>query len=434
MKLSPIEKEHLLKAADTIDQSDEQFWAEYWLYIPEKQRHYPFKEIVRRAYTIATGIEISPDFFQSNGAYRSYIEKTFSFPVTFRVRDNQAFFTEADFGYFNQFAGKLYDPGNEENKRAGKLLSTMFYSKVNTWARALELERFSVDFKYNWQIMGHFSSYAWARIFRKENSDIPVYFTVEANGDEECLKYKLDYQFRGDSRLTPVQEHIFKRIVGGTDAEPKYIYSGELSDYNWATLIAESQEFIEHYIPLYDEVVSAIKSPATSTANLPGALSLRPVPVGLIEKPIMQQRKYAANPDYDQENKEKKKTGTGGEDLVITLERLTLHSQNRADLAALVERVPDWQGYDIRSYFADGRPKYIEVKTTTGTERRPFFWTWNERAQMIKYPGSYFLYRLYNYDSETNTADYFLLDGNITDKIHEIPIQYTVYIKRIGDS
>jgi len=434
MKLSPIKKEHLLEAADTIDQSDEQFWAEYWLYIPEKQKHYPFKEIVRRAYSIATGIEISPDFFQSNDGYRSYIEKTFSLPVTFRIRDNQTFFTEADFDYFHQFAGKLYDPGNEENKRTGKLLSTMFYSKVNTWARALDLEGFSVDFKYNWQIMGHFASYAWARIFRTGNAAIPVYFTIEANGDEECLKYKLDYQFKGDNRLTPDQEHIFKRIVGGTDAEPKYIYSGELLDYNWETLIVKCREFIEHYIPLYDEIVAAIKKPTIPTATLADALTLRPVPVGLIEKPVMQQRKYAVNADYDQENKEKKKTGTGGEDLVIALERLILTRQNRPDLAALVDRVPDSHGYDIRSYFEDGRPKYVEVKTTTGTEARPFFWTWNERDQMIKYPDSYFLYRLYNYDGDTNKADYFILDGNIADKIHEIPIQYTVYIKKIDKS
>ncbi|HVU55373.1 MAG TPA: DUF3883 domain-containing protein [Puia sp.] len=434
MKLSPIEKEHILMAADTLDQTDEQFWAEYWLYIPEKVKSYPFKEIVKRAYTIATGIEISPDFFQSNEAYRSYIEKTFAFPITFRIRDNQDFFSEADFNYFHQFAGKLYDPGNEDNKRAGKLLSSMFYSKVNTWARALDLEGFSVDFKYNWQIMGHFSSYAWARIFRKENVDIPVYFTIEANGDEECLKFKLDYQFRGENRLTPAQEHIFKRIVSGTDAAPRYIYSGELSEHNWETLIAESKEFIEHYIPLYDEVVFAIKKPATSTMHLPGDLKLQPVPAGLIDKPVMQQRKYTTNADYDQENKEKKKTGTGGEDLVIALERRALSAQNRTDLAALVDRVPDWHGYDIRSYFADGRPKYIEVKTTTGTENRPFFWTWNEREQMKRYPGTYFLYRLYNYDNDTSTADYFILDGNISDKIHEIPIQYTVYIKQIRSS
>ena len=434
MKLSPIEKEHLLQAAGAIDQAYEQFWAEYWLYIPEKQKHYPFKEIVRRAYTIATGIKISPDFFQSNEGYRSYIEKTFSFPVTFRIRDNQTFFTEADFDYFHQFASKLYDSRDDENKRAGKLLSTMFYSKVNTWARALDLEGFSVDFKYNWQIMGHFSSYAWARIFRKENAAIPVYFTVEANGDEECLKYKIDYQFKGDNRLTPEQEHIFKRIVGATDAEPQYIYSGELSDYNWETLIVKSREFIEHYIPLYDEVVSAIKNPTISTTKLPSALTLRPIPIGIIEKPVMQQRRYATNADYDQENKEKKKTGTGGEDLVIALERLTLIRQNRPDLAALVERVPDWHGYDIHSYFSDGQPKYVEVKTTTGTEARPFFWTWNEREQMIKYPGTYFLYRLYNYDRETDTADYFILDGNIAEKIHEIPIQYSVYIKQMGNS
>lgn len=40
----------------------------------------------------------------------------------------------------------------------------------------------------------------------------------------------------------------------------------------------------------------------------------------------------------------------------------------------------DGAGFDIQSYFLDGKLKFIEVKTTTGNINTPFFITANELA------------------------------------------------------
>ena len=111
------------------------------------------------------------------------------------------------------------------------------------------------------------------------------------------------------------------------------------------------------------------------------------------------------------------------------LESQLLGDATRADPAKKIERVPDWRGFDIQSWFPDGRPKYIEVKTTTGTGHRPFYWTRNERDFMQENSGSYFLYRLYNYSEDTGTADYFLLEGDFHGRIHEQPMEWLVYIR-----
>jgi hypothetical protein len=77
-----------------------------------------------------------------------------------------------------------------------------------------------------------------------------------------------------------------------------------------------------------------------------------------------------------------KALGDAGEDRVLLHERSALHDAGRGDLARLVRWTAkedgDGCGYDIHSFEPDGRDRLIEVKTTNGWNRTPFWITRNE--------------------------------------------------------
>lgn len=433
MKLSPIRREDIFEAAADLDGSAESFWSEYWIYVTENNREYPFKQLVRKAYIHATGQEIGTNFFQSNDGYRQYIEKKFNYAISFKVRDNISFFAGADLELFSEKAGKPYQSTNPADQLTGQQLRRTIFSKTNTWARALNLDDFEIIMDNSWQQRGYFSKYSWARLFKEGDRNKKIFFTVGVSAGDEALVYKLDCQYRSHNRekaLTPAQIDIFNRIVKATDAKWKEIPSGEFAAYDWESLIEMTRNFILHYSSLYDEVIHAVWQQPVMANAVAGPLREQLPPNGIGQLPLRgKQFAYNSNPDYDNENKKRKETGDAGEALVIQWEKTQLINLGRPDLADAVRKVMDWEGYDILSFHSEGEPRYIEVKTTTGTEGRPFYWTTNEKQTMLNNPASYCLYRLYNYDSLSGTADFYKLEGDISALILEEAVRYLVYIR-----
>ena len=105
-----------------------------------------------------------------------------------------------------------------------------------------------------------------------------------------------------------------------------------------------------------------------------------------------------------------------------------LKNIGHTDLADQVEIVKDGKGYDVLSFDEKRKPKYIEVKTTTGSSLTPFDYTINEKAFAEQNSESYLIYRLYNYDEETNTADFFVI--NALEELLLRPTIYKVYLKK----
>jgi hypothetical protein len=96
-----------------------------------------------------------------------------------------------------------------------------------------------------------------------------------------------------------------------------------------------------------------------------------------------------------------RKLGKQGEELVFMHEQWRLRSADRADLAKRVEWTSevrgDGAGYDIRSFESDGTDRLIEVKTTNGAAKTPFFLSENERAFSDERPDAFSLLRLYDF-------------------------------------
>ena len=70
----------------------------------------------------------------------------------------------------------------------------------------------------------------------------------------------------------------------------------------------------------------------------------------------------------------------------------------------------DGYGYDICSS-ENGKKIFIEVKTTTGSFWSNLFFTQNEFDVMNKYNEEYYLYRVCNFDTDTNLGELFVFKG-----------------------
>ncbi|MBN8607015.1 MAG: DUF3883 domain-containing protein [Caulobacterales bacterium] len=91
--------------------------------------------------------------------------------------------------------------------------------------------------------------------------------------------------------------------------------------------------------------------------------------------------------------------GKAGEAFVVTTEKARLAVAGREDLADKVRWVADLDGdgagYDVRSYEPSGEERLIEVKTTNGGARTPFFLTRNEHDMSQACADQWRLYRVH---------------------------------------
>ena len=96
--------------------------------------------------------------------------------------------------------------------------------------------------------------------------------------------------------------------------------------------------------------------------------------------------------------------GKAGEEFVVDLERRQLTGADRPDLARKVRWVAaedgDGAGYDVLSFDATGRERLLEVKTTNGSARTPFFLTRNERDLAGERPQDWRIYRVHLFTKE----------------------------------
>jgi hypothetical protein len=102
--------------------------------------------------------------------------------------------------------------------------------------------------------------------------------------------------------------------------------------------------------------------------------------------------------DWSALNQKGAVTGMKGEDVALAIEQEYLRSVGRKDLADRVsnhaQTMGDGLGYDILSFFADGREKYIEVKSTTGALKTSFYLSKNELGFLGEHKDDAFLYRV----------------------------------------
>ena len=93
--------------------------------------------------------------------------------------------------------------------------------------------------------------------------------------------------------------------------------------------------------------------------------------------------------------------GKAGEAIVFEFEQNRLRQAGRADLARKVRWVADADGdgagYDVKSFDLHGNERLLEVKTTCGGARTPFFLSRNEESLSRERPAEFRIFRVYGF-------------------------------------
>lgn len=118
--------------------------------------------------------------------------------------------------------------------------------------------------------------------------------------------------------------------------------------------------------------------------------------------------------NYIENEKAKKRIGDLGELLVLQYEKERLEKLGvRKEPEHISKTRGDGEGYDILSYDESGKEIYIEVKTTTKHFNAPFFITRNELERSKINSDRFYLYRLYDFEDNVNTAKFWIWSGNL---------------------
>ncbi len=112
-----------------------------------------------------------------------------------------------------------------------------------------------------------------------------------------------------------------------------------------------------------------------------------------------------------------KPLGDAGEEWVLGLEQEQLARAGRSDLADRVvwaaRDTGDGLGYDVASFFPDGRERFIEVKTTNYGVRTPFYITKGEVSFSERRSDSFSLYRVHGFARDPRL---YVLDGSVRER------------------
>ncbi|MEQ9490246.1 MAG: DUF3883 domain-containing protein [Alphaproteobacteria bacterium] len=96
--------------------------------------------------------------------------------------------------------------------------------------------------------------------------------------------------------------------------------------------------------------------------------------------------------------------GERGEELTLRSEHARLRAEGRDDLARKVRWVSkedgDGAGYDILSFDTSGAERFLEVKTTNGHSKTPFYISANEKSFADEASDRFRLFRLYDFANE----------------------------------
>ncbi len=168
--------------------------------------------------------------------------------------------------------------------------------------------------------------------------------------------------------------------------KPKRNYQGAIFDA------------IDRYLSAHD-FLGAVQPPATSApADGMAVFVDPPVLASKVERPITLDR-LVRKFDPVERDLRNRALGRAGEEFVLAVERARLAQIARHDLARNVRWVAedegDGAGYDILSFTSKGNERLIEVKTTMGGARTPFFLSRNEHETACYQPEAWRIYRVH---------------------------------------
>jgi hypothetical protein len=161
---------------------------------------------------------------------------------------------------------------------------------------------------------------------------------------------------------------------------------------------------LDRYLSKRPELLASVPS---SRATLPALSDVFVTPPALVatDRPAPERlRQLVRKFDPVERDYINRSLGKAGEEFVLDLEHRRLTEANRSDLARKVRWVAaedgDGAGYDIRSFEPNGQERLLEVKTTNGSARTPFFLSRNECEVATERPEDWRIYRVHCFAKE----------------------------------
>lgn len=166
--------------------------------------------------------------------------------------------------------------------------------------------------------------------------------------------------------------------------------------------------------PALDRPASPI---AVAQANVEVFVSAPPIEEPIERPPRLERlvRKF----DPVERDFRNRSLGKAGEAFVLDVERTRLQRAMRTDLAENVRWISDLEGdgagYDILSFDTDGRERLIEVKTTNGAAKTPFFLSRTEHEVSEQRADAWRLYRVHLF---AQSPRIFTIDPPLAQAVH----------------
>jgi hypothetical protein len=124
-----------------------------------------------------------------------------------------------------------------------------------------------------------------------------------------------------------------------------------------------------------------------------------PSPITGVQKVSERLQRLVRKFDPVERDKRNRSLGNAGEAFVLDVERHRLAEADRIDLSRRIRWIAqedgDGAGYDILSFDYSGSERLIEVKTTNGAARTPFFLSRNECDLANERPKAWCIYRVH---------------------------------------
>lgn len=159
---------------------------------------------------------------------------------------------------------------------------------------------------------------------------------------------------------------------------------------------------VERYFAIYPPVSVAPAPISKIGLSENDQLFMGPPPVANDDEPIPELLKRLVRKfDPAARDAKNRALGRAGEERVLQSEISRLRNEGRNDLADQVRWVADLDGdgagFDIRSFQASGDETFLEVKTTVGDARTPFYLSENERLFSEERADAFRIVRLYDF-------------------------------------
>ncbi|MFZ0296830.1 MAG: DUF3883 domain-containing protein [Candidatus Sulfotelmatobacter sp.] len=160
---------------------------------------------------------------------------------------------------------------------------------------------------------------------------------------------------------------------------------------------------IDRYLTVHPAVLVA--SPSPPEPLLSTGIFVEAPPLRADDESVPERlRRLVQKFDPVERDHRNRSLGKAGEEFVIDVEKRQLIETGLPDLARKVRWIAaedgDGAGYDVLSFSPRGTERLIEVKTTNGSARTPFFLTRNECALANERPTDWQIYRVHLFAME----------------------------------